>query len=307
MQWKDKSLNNVCSRQLAVCSYFFDLSELENHIESTSQLKLLFSVEGPLHSVPLSWLSYHGRPIFEEADATNVAISLTLHRHQRLRETSKMNRSSVFCGLWEQPGQRKSFGFPILWRGVQRWSEKNGSGRHKKVCYGCCDDPLLTPENLISATHSKKCDILILAGHGADGKFGIEFSGGEHHSPASLWRGEGDFSNCSLIILLSCSVGRLRHSSITDVQGLYTRILANGGGNVVAAKWDVDDCYGASFLLEFLDEYALINRRNETLGVAFNNARKKAWKRYLSQLSSKEVEEAKCHHAIAAFDYFGYT
>ncbi|EDL59245.1 CHAT domain-containing protein [Gimesia maris] len=307
MQWKDKSLNNVCSRQLAVCSYFFDLSELENHIESTSQLKMLFSVEGPLHSVPLSWLSYRGRPIFEEADATNVAISLTLHRHQRMRETSKMNRPSVFCGLWEQPGQRKSFGFPILWRGVQRWSEKNGNGRHEQVCYGCCDDPLLTPKNLISATHSKKCDIFILAGHGVDGKFGIEFSGGQSHSPASLWRGEGDFSNCSLIVLLSCSVGRLRHSSITDVQGLYTRILANGGGNVVAAKWDVDDCYGASFLLEFLDEYALINRRNETLGVAFNNARKKAWKRYLSQLSSKEVEKAKCHHAIAAFDYFGYA
>jgi hypothetical protein len=300
LRWKDDALNDICSRQLSVCSYFFDLSTLQLPPATESASAITFTVEGPLLSIPLAWLPFAGQPVFLKADSVSTVLSLTLQSVTKARRVSGSKFSSVFCGLWEQPLSRHSSGFPILWRGVRSWTERNGS-----AFMGYCDDPALTPNSFVEATRSQTFDVAVLACHGVDGGSAIEFSGGAFGSPAAQWRGEGSFNPKVLFVLLSCSVGRLRQSSITEVHGLYSRILANGGCNVVAPKWDVDDCYGSVFLLEFLDELEASQGRRQDAGIAFNKARKKAWGRYLSVLETSEAENARCHHAISAFEYYG--
>jgi hypothetical protein len=299
-RWKDDALNDICGRQLSVCSYFFDLSKLQLRPNAESASAITFTVEGPLLSIPLAWLPFEGRPVFLQAESVSTVLSLTLQSVAKARGGADPKIAAVFCGLWEQRNIRHSCGFPILWRGVRSWTERN-----KAAFVGYCDDPALTPKNFGLATRSRSFDVAVLACHGVDGGSAIEFAGESYGEAAALWRGEGRFTPNVLFVLLSCSVGRLRQSSVIEVHGLYSRILANGGCNVVAPKWDVDDCYGAAFLLEFLDELEASRRRNEGAGIALNEARKKAWRRYLSLLDASEAEKARCHHAIAAFEYYG--
>lgn len=299
MKWKDSCLNEICGKKLAISRYFFDLSALEIQTEASSETALTFTVEGPLLSVPVSWLTYAGYPIFAQVKSTSVALSLTLHAHKSKKERAHSRLGSVLCGVWEQPNARNSHGFPMLWRGVSAWAEKS----KRRLFLGICDDPLLTPENFVSATNSGRFDVIVLGGHGVEAESGIEFCGGEN-TPPIVWRGEGSFHGCEVLVLLSCSVGRLKQASLTDVKGLYTRILLSGGKSIVAAQWDVDDCYGAVFLLEFLAECSSDLMQGQGMAAAFNIARKKAWHRYSSQTLSSQTE-LNCHHAISAFEFYG--
>jgi hypothetical protein len=91
---------------------------------------------------------------------------------------------------------------------------------------------------------------VVINAHGLEGRFGVRFAG------PSDWGGDGaDLGNADLLVLLACSVGRLRQDGSRDVEGLYAELAAHHGRTVIAAPWTIADNETASLGHAIVREY----------------------------------------------------
>ncbi|MFN6334214.1 MAG: CHAT domain-containing protein [Planctomyces sp.] len=306
--WKDQTLNAACTEQLQTVSQFINLSRCNIHPSQLADCSVLTNAEGPLLAVPLTWLPFHGAPLFTHARTAGVAISMQLQALARTAVAAPQPQSaSVLCALWEHPKARRSMGIPLFWRGLHSLLHNDQKSISTRIL-ALCDQPRATPVNLASCSTLHSPDLIVVAGHGFAARRGIQLAGNTGESAGELWRGNGDFKNCGLLVLLACSMGRLHQQSQTEVDGIYASILAHGGRSLIAPRWDVDDLFSAAFILEFLNSLPQDLRQisNSPCGPVFNNVRKAAWRRWLCSQPTPAPDKVCCHHTISAFEFFGW-
>jgi len=332
-EWKDNSLNDACRRHRSAVTWETNFGPLQSEMQrkgvDPNQLNLVLTVDGPLHMAPISWVSFNERFLFEHFLSTRTSISLTLETlFQPINRTKySRDRYKVLSAIWESPEARiHSRGLVYLHLGVhETFARANPNSQvasgevknHWKV-YGLVDAPLLTPQQLEYQLRSGAFQVVVIGGHGHARHSGIALASigsatktkslptvtDESHEsvigPTSLWRGEGNFSDCDVIILCSCAVGRLEQTTSTDVSGLYTRIAANFGKAVIAAKWPIDDRYAAEFVIEFCKIYkhlrdASAQNDSTIVEVSFQKARRQL----LSRRGTGRL------HLLSAFELYG--
>ena len=306
--WKDETLNSICSVQQRICSWFFDLTPLKLRPQELAGCSILTATEGPLLPIPVTWLPFHGAPLFTHCHSATATISLLLHRQKQSHTKPVMRQQpATLCTLWEQPKKRRSMGIPLFYRGLQALLQSRSQTQAVRL-QTLCDTPIATPDNLAACTIGQAFDLLVVAGHGVAARQGIQLAGAAGGTSSQIWRGSGDFQHCGLIVLMACSMGRLHQYNHTEVDGLYASIVAHGGRSVIAPRWDVDDVMSATFLLDFLCLLPADFRelQQQPIGPVFNAARKKAWQSWVDSMSTQQAAEICCHHTLAAYEFFGW-
>src|SRR5439155_13812476 len=93
--------------------------------------------------------------------------------------------------------------------------------------------------------------------------------GNEHHAGVALgpglWNGQGrDLSQVELLLLVSCSMGRVRATGACDVEGFCVQLALQRARSVLACRWPVQCQQAPDVANEVLAHYL---RLREEAGV----------------------------------------
>lgn len=300
--WSDREtarrleLNAVSKAHVRALQHELDLSPLYDHnaVElDWSTTDLLFQVQGPLLAMPLSWLEWRGRPIYDLVASTSTSVSLTLAHQANQRCAERMfGDNRIVSAFWEQDIERRkrSVGLPFLHSSLNCIAATHGWQTRS-----IGDEPRATVPAVVSLVN-QGANVVVIGAHGLVHHAGVALADGQR------WCGNGaDFSSVSLLVLVSCAVGRLVQDKGRDVEGLYGRLATHGASSVVAARWKISDLEAALFMSEFINEYISEVKNWEAKypflrARAFNRARRKV-------LTNGRVTD----HLAAAFDIFGLS
>jgi hypothetical protein len=264
---------------------------------------LVIQAEGPLLVAPLGFVDCGGSPVFRGFASVTQSLSLALYAAAgRGRAGHGGVTRRALSAIWARPDERRLLpGLRDLYDGVQ----KACAGRGWEV-WGLCDKPLADASNVAGclSTGDGGVGMAVLGGHGiAGGLPGIKLSGG------ARWCGQGTrLSDVDLLVLASCSIGRLQQSGARDVTGLVAELAASGIRSVVAAKWPVlGDHRMARFLVTAVAHY-LEALESPDAGGAFLRARalNAARRELLDEFGG--TPKGGRHgmlHSAAAFDFYG--
>ena len=243
--------------------------------------------------MPLSWLEIDGRPLFELVASTSTSVSLTLaHRASKQHVERFELDNRILSVLWEKDTRKRqrAIGLPFLHASLQCIA-----AREEWELWSIGDEPRATIP-MVETAVNKGANVVVIGAHGLLRQAGIELADDEP------WCGHGvDWSPVSLLVLVSCAVGRLVQDKGRDVEGLYGRLATYGASSVVAARWKISDFEAAQFAAEFVNEYISEMKRIDSeypflRARALNRARRRV-------LASGRVT----HHLVAAFDIYGLT
>ena len=290
-------LNTASSQHLAALVAEWDLSNLwvQDQLPiNWEDADILFQVQGALLAMPLAWLPFGGRPLYQQVASTGEVISLTL-RHDSYRRVGDQVKPNplALSAQWEEPRNRlHAHGLPLLHAGIRRLAEDYGC---KARSLG--DDPQASMSNLCIALR-EKFGLVVVGAHGDNTHAGVKLRDEEP------WCGDdADLNDVDLLILCSCAVGRLTQRGHRDVEGMYARLAVHGARCVVAARWPIADLEAAVLLGEFLNEYFKVQRGKGVVQLfdrarAFNRARRNLLEQRCPLLGISL-------HLAAAFEMYG--
>jgi len=154
---------------------------------------------------------------------------------------------------------------------------------------------------LLEASVAEGYQVVSVCGDGGAAGGGIELADG-------LWSGDGgSWREVGLLVLVSCSVGRLQQVEDQDVEGLCVRLALRRARSVVACRWPVNALEAVAFANEIVAQYWALRGRAR-LGLIPPQA-----------LRARAVAEARRQllhppggaprtvglHTMAAFDLYG--
>lgn len=265
------------------------------------KIDILFQVQGPLLTMPLAWLDFGSKPLFEQVASTSSAISLAMRQTAHNRAGANATIPHRLLSLhWIEPNEREHHrGLPLL-----HTTARQQATDAKWEIRTLGDEPIASVTNLSEALN-ESFGIVIIGAHGVgsvEGEYvatpGVQLANSES------WCGERtNLGNVDTLILCCCAVGRLNQNGQSDVEGMYARLAAHGARCVVAARWQIADFEAALLLGEFLSNF--FSMENTQKGMrpfdrarAFNIARKKL-------LSSADSLMTITHHLASAFEIYG--
>jgi hypothetical protein len=297
-QLRREALDAASRAHLKVVAGAMDLGSLWPAFTSDqwNETDVIFQVPGPLLTAPVAWLAFgpDNSPLFEKVASTSSVTSLTLRDHAE--RAARAPQHAALSIHWEEPARRKATGG--MYRVQADMIEIGREHGWDVYCLG--DAPTATATNLRRALRDaeRRFGLVLVNAHGLQGRFGVRLAG------PSDWRGDGsNLDDVDLLLLLACSVGRLRQDGTRDVEGLYAELAAHHGRTVIAARWPIADnetaSLGSAIVREYLAEVAKLNGNGERLPVfararALNRARRLA-------IASGAVSM----HLAAAFEIFG--
>lgn len=264
---------------------------------------LVIQPEGPLLVAPLGFVDCGGSPVFRRFASVTQSLSLALCAAAGRGRTGHggVTRRAL-SAIWARPDERRLLpGLRDLYDGVQ----KECTSRGWEV-WGLCDKPLADASNVAGclSTNDGGVGVAVLGGHGIGGGMpGIKLSGG------ARWCGQGTrLSDVDLLVLASCSIGRLEQSGARDVTGLVAELAASGIRSVVAAKWPVlGDHRMARFLVTTVSNY-LEAQESSHAGGSFLRARalNAARRELLDEFGgTPKGGGLGMLHSAAAFEFYG--
>jgi hypothetical protein len=211
---------------------------------------VLFQVQGPLLAAPLAWLPFGERELFRQVASTSSVVSLTLRwlTEQDARRIGSVPRRLLSAQWLEKEDWQRMSGLAYLEAGLLRVGQRPANP-WEVWCLG--DNPLASVRHVEAALSDPDhpFGVAVIGGHGNVYEAGVSLADG-------LWRGEGvDLSRLDLLVLVACAVGRLRQQENRDVDGLYARLVTQGGRCVLAARWPIADTEAATFVTELVRQY----------------------------------------------------
>lgn len=124
-------------------------------------------------------------------------------------------------------------GNPVRWRAATR--DSTPSGTHRALAR-------------VLEEQEESIALAVICGHGLDSPHGVilgdgVWTGAEHWSPSSELPDQIDVSGAhelgriDFLAILSCSIGRIKHSGTLDVSGFCTDLFVNGARSIFAGRW----------------------------------------------------------------------
>jgi hypothetical protein len=248
----EQQLDAATAAFLTRIAAMWDLSALGPHL--TLDTDIVVDLEDQLHAVPVAFLPIRTpgdavQRLFERVRSVRSNLSLLLpllHRAERLPEWPSA-AGGLLTVSWFGNDDTARPGARWLHHGQRLLARRHGrawasAGDHPVGCGGAI---------ALGLARGGGLRVLTICGHGRDGGPGVCLSGGE------AWSGEGcDLSRVSLLLSVSCSLGRLaQQPGVPDVEGFTATLLARRARAALACRWPVHAVQAAGFANAVTDEY----------------------------------------------------
>ncbi len=262
---------------------------------------VVFQLEDVLQSVPAAHYPLApGVPLYSRVRSTRVSLSLLLTIMQtRLDARFAVPSARMLATSYFDPGDPAGKFEKWLHRGQRRLAR-----RHMMTCLNAAHTPPGAAGGLRAATDGRHTfRTVTVCGHGSSHETGIELSDG-------LWRGDGcDWRNVDLLLLASCSVGRLEQTEDQDVEGLCVRLALHRARAVLACRWPVLAPQAIAFANEVVAQYLELSRQAGDGATAATNLRARAVNaarhRFLRGGDARVAGEPAGLNTVAAFELYG--
>jgi hypothetical protein len=230
----------------------WDLSPLLPHLKP--DLDLVLEVEGVLHAVPAAFLPV-GAWLFERVRSVRASLSLLITLlHDAEPGPADCGESSLITVSWFDPvdQDRQAIGRGEWWLYAGQCYLAN---RERMRWRTASRDPEGSAESIREGLRGgTPVRLLTVCGHGCASPAGVHLR--DNHA----WNGLGcDFSRVDWLLLVSCSVGRLRQVPggpvVPDVTGFVANLVAQRARAALACRWPVHAIQAPWFANAVADEY----------------------------------------------------
>lgn len=289
-------IDDVTRDYLREVAGIWDLSPLVGRLDRDADL--LFQLEDVLQSVPVAHLPCGGTPLYTRVRSTRVSLSLLLTILQARVEAEFATDAPRLLALshFGDDGDRAAAGSYATWlHHGQRWLARDNDA----TCLNAAERPRGAAGALQAAlARNGEFQVVTVCGHGSAGDAGVVLADG-------LWRGDGcDWRSVNLLILASCSVGRLEQVADRDVEGLCVRLALHRARSVLACRWPVIAPQAIAFANEVVACYLRLRKENPGDPGLRARAVNEARHRFLHGDVSVPGEIVRLN-TVAAFELFG--
>ncbi|OJW08679.1 MAG: hypothetical protein BGO49_05595 [Planctomycetales bacterium 71-10] len=295
----EQSLDLVTEVFLERVAMHLDLRPLEPLLGG--QVDLVVEVEGPLHSVPVALVGIGPRRLFECVRSSRTSLSLLIDLLQSCGAVCPAGSGSperLLTVSWFEEDDPAFAGAVCLHRGQELLAD-----RFNLTWESASDSPPGGSAAIRGAlTRGPAVRLLTVCGHGRLHGPGVQLKD-------EAWTGRGcDFERVGWLLLVSCSLGRVRHgagdsdegdeSEVPDVEGFVANLVARRVRSVLACRWPVHGALASRFANLVSGEYlagAETGTRSSGRACALNRARA----RVLGRCRTNSI------NTVAAFEIYG--
>jgi CHAT domain len=247
-------IDDVTRGYLREVAGIWSLSPLQSHLGPDDDL--LFQLEDVLQSVPVAHLpAEDGMPLYTRVRSTRVSLSLLVTIMQARMEAEYATDAPRLLAL-SHFGEDGDGGYAAWLHHGQRWL-----ARHGPLPDATCLNAAETPRGAAGALRAalerhREFQAVTVCGHGDAADAGVILADG-------LWRGDGcDWRSVNLLVLASCSVGRLEQVADRDVEGLCVRLALHRARSVLACRWPVIAPQAIAFANEVVANYLRLRQEH---------------------------------------------
>jgi hypothetical protein len=219
-------------------------------------VNLIVEVEDVLHAVPVGFLSPGDEGwLFDRVRSVRASMSLLLSLlHAQAGHGDADRRKSMVTVSWFAPldPNHAALAEAELWlhTGQKLLADRAGL-RWRSASHAPPGRAAAISESVRSGDPVK---VLTVCGHG-DARYA-----GVHLGDDRLWDGRGcDLSPIDFLLLVSCSIGRLRHgkqeTAVPDVEGFVANLAAQRVQAALACRWPVHGLEAVWFANAVTDKY----------------------------------------------------
>jgi hypothetical protein len=264
------------------------------------QHDIVVQLDGVLHSLPVVLLPVGDKLLWQQVRSVRASLSVLLDALQRETEAEATvceDRGDRLLTLsWFPEGDTAGIGAVDLHHGQAELSRHHGLD-----WYAAAVDPEGTPTALFSGLDLGNYRAVSVCGHGNEYRAGVQLG------LDSLWDGQGrDLSRVELLLLVSCSLGRVRRTGVRDVEGFCVQLALQRARSVLACRWPVQCQLAADVANEVLAQYLRIRKEHVVQsGEALTAARLRA--RALNLARAELLKDGRDDYlnTIAAFELYG--
>ncbi|MBX7105103.1 MAG: CHAT domain-containing protein [Gemmataceae bacterium] len=278
-------LDNLTDQLVAAVASEVSLADLEVADCDWPSTDLIVQPQGSLWAAPLEWLSFGGKPLYEQVASIGHVVSLATRAGGT---TSPPAADRLVSAQWLAPPRKLDDGLALLHVGL-----KHVAGLHNLAVCGLAESPAATVSAVAWALTGFAPRVAVIAGHGVPAASGVRLMD-------RPWSGGGAaLGAVELLVLVACAVGRVRESDDRDVIGLYAELAAHHARSVVAARWPIADREAATFAVEVVEQYLRAAAAGEP------NPRARALARARRALVGAAAPYGVSRHLAAAFEVYG--
>ena len=252
-------INRATEDYLQEIAIVWKLDDLAKSL--SSEIDLVVQVDDALHAVPVAHLRVGGRPLWQQVCSIRASLSLLLDALQyeveqviRRRQSEAPPRLLTVSHFHREDGAIR--GAVSLHHG-----QINLAKEHGLAWYAAAIVPSGRMETLFRGLDQGAIRALTVCGHGDEFRAGIYLAGKDGKV---LWNGRGhDLSGVDLLLLASCSLGRVKSSGDRDVEGFCVELALHGARSVLSYRWPVACEQAANITNEVLAQYLNLKAQRE--------------------------------------------
>jgi hypothetical protein len=251
------ALDRATADYLRWIADFWSLDPLAAVLSPESEV--VVQADDALHAVPFAWLPVRGRPLHQRVTSLRCSLAPLMDGLQAEiedRASGEMPRRLLSLS-WFAPRDAARPGGLWLHHGQLRLAELHG-------CEGLAgaDGQGGSVGALRAALDQGGLATAAICGHGDFERAGIVL-GGNGGNGEILWQGGGcDLSGAEWLLLVSCSIGRVRQGGDLDVEGFCVQLAAHRARSVLACRWPVSAAEAAAFASEVTHQYLELRKEN---------------------------------------------
>ncbi len=207
------------------------LDELQQYLR-TDHTNLVVQASDAWHGIPVAYLPVGENRLFQNVRSIRSSFStlldqLSLQIEDSLNDEQRSSQH-LLCVSWfdaDDPCWLQAFE-------LHRAHQERGP-----ACYAAAQDPPGRVTTLLRGIQARPYRIVTVLGHGTDK--GVKLAPESEGKPG-YWRGEGvDLTAVELLLLVSCSFGRVRETGERDVDGFCVEQAIHRGRAAIACRWPV--------------------------------------------------------------------
>ncbi|MCC6458903.1 MAG: hypothetical protein IT260_00430 [Saprospiraceae bacterium] len=263
---------------------------------------VVLQVDNHLYSIPFAHVPVNGIPLFLQVRSITHSLSFVMNVLQQAAQANQAEQSrshkKIGVASWFH---REDF----INRESARWLHAGHfslANRHGISCFAAADSPPCSIASIAGLVQQhRNFKVLTLCGHGtSDKRGGIRLK--DHQD---LWRGNGcDLSGISLLLMVSCSIGKMTVDQYLDVEGFCIQLAVYRAFSVAACRWPVHSLEACLFANEIAGQYLLLSEEAEKKGEAENYLKARALNE-AKKIFHKSTGDDALLSTMAAFEFYG--
>jgi CHAT domain len=282
----------------------------------TPDTDVVFQLEDALQQVPIAHYPCKagGVPLYSLVRSTRVSLSLLVTIMQSRAERRFATDEHRMLAL-SYFAREDSAGLSVqLLHYGHRWLARKSPGGQ----FTCLNAAVIPPGSIgtlqAALRSGQGFQTVTVCGHGFAGEDPSDPATRDAAAPWGIrlqdgwWSGAGcDLSSVNLLLLPSCSMGRLRQAGDGDVEGMCALLALHRARSVLACRWPVLTDQAIAFTHEVVASYLALSARAEERERGSLRARAVniARHRFLDGADAPDTRPALLLNTVAAFELFG--